>query len=124
MANCTPLTLCLSHALIFHRWRRFRRVAVESFSKLTVHRFHPIQGREAINLALALIMNPSNPLQHLQRHAASIMLSINYDFPPVESEDDPAVVGITTHNDRLLYELQPGNRLVEFFTWMRYIPSR
>ncbi len=119
-----PLTFRLLHALIFHRWRRFRRVAVESFSKSVVHRFHSIQGREAINLALALIMDPSNPPQHLQRHAASIMLSINYSLPPVDSEDDPAVVGITTHNDRLLYELQPGSRLVEFFTWMRYIPSR
>ncbi|KAI9457946.1 cytochrome P450 [Lactarius psammicola] len=105
-------------------WRRFRRVAVESFSKSTVHRFHPIQGREAIVLALSLIKNPSNPLQHLMRHAASIMMSTNYDYPPLESEADAAVVGITTHNDRLLYELQPGNRLVEFFTWLRYIPSR
>ncbi|KAI9457954.1 cytochrome P450 [Lactarius psammicola] len=105
-------------------WRRFRRVAVEGFSKSTVPRFHPIQGREAITLALALIMNPSNLLRHLQRHAASNMLSINYHFPPVDSEDDPAVVGITNHNDRLLHELQPGNRLVEYFTWMRYIPSR
>ncbi len=118
-----PLTHCLSHALIFHRWRRFRRVAVESFSKLTVHRFHPIQGREAIILALELMKNPSNPLQNLQRHTASIMLSINYHFPPVVSEDDPTLVGILGHVTRLLYDLQPGNRLVEYFNWMRYIPS-
>jgi len=44
-------------------------------------------------LALALIKNPSNPEKHLQRHASSIMLSVNYHFPPVDSEDDPAVVG-------------------------------
>jgi len=124
MATCTLLTLCLSHALIFHRWRRFRRFAVESFSKSVAPRFHPIQGREAITLALALITNPSNPLRHLRRHSSSIMLTINYDWPPVDSEDDPAVVGITNHAIRLLNELQPGKRLVEFFTWMRYIPTR
>ena len=129
MATCTPLTLCLSHvlifhALIFHRWRRFRRVAVEGFSKSVVHRFHPIQGREAITLALALMLNPSNLLQHLQRHGASIMLTINYHLPPVDSEDDPAVVGITGHAERLTHELQPGNRLVEYFYWMRHIPGR
>src|SRR6266702_997175 len=124
MATCTPLILCHSHAPIFRRWRRFRRVVVEGFSKSVVHRFHPIQGREAIMLALALIKSPSNPERHLQRHASSIMLSVNYNFPPVDSEDDPAVVGVTNHVERMLHEMQPGARLVEFFTWMRYIPSR
>ena len=110
--------------LIFHRWRRFRRVAVEGFSKSAVEDFHPIQGREAIMLALALMKSPSALEKHLQRHAWSIMLSINYHFPPVDSEDDPIVVGVAKHVDRLLREMQPGARLVEFFTWMRYIPSQ
>ncbi|KAI9447043.1 cytochrome P450 [Lactarius psammicola] len=105
------------------QWRRFRRVAVEGVSKTIVPRFYPIQTREAIILALALIKSPSNPLQHLQRHTASIMLSINYHSPPVDS-DDPAVVGILDHVMRLLHELQAGNRLVEYFPWLRHVPSR
>ncbi|KAI9445683.1 cytochrome P450 [Lactarius psammicola] len=105
-------------------WRRFRRVVVEGFSKSIVHHFHPIQVREAVMLALALIKSPSDPGKHLQRHAASIMLSVNYQFPPVDSEDDPTVVGFENHVERTLYQMQPGTRLVEFFTWMRYIPSR
>ncbi len=52
------------------------------------------------------------------------MLTINYHLPPVDSEDDPAVVGITGHAERLTHELQPGNRLVEYFYWMRHIPGR
>jgi hypothetical protein len=52
------------------------------------------------------------------------MFSANYHFPPVDSEDDPVVVGATNHVDRMLHEMQPGARLVEFLTWMRYIPSR
>ena len=108
---------------IFHRWRRFRRVAVESFTKSIVHRFYPIQGREALMLALAMIKSPSDPEKPFQRHASSIMFSINYDFPPVESEDDPAVVATTYLVERMLDEMQPGARLVEFFPWMRYIPS-
>jgi hypothetical protein len=110
--------------LTFHRWRRFRRVAVEGFTKSVVHRFYPIQGREALMLGLTLIKSPSNPEKHFERHASSIMLSINYDFPPVESEDDPAIVASTYHVQRMLHEMQLGTRLVEFFTWMRYIPSR
>jgi hypothetical protein len=110
--------------LIFRRWRRFRRVAVEGFTKSVVPRFYPIQGREALMLALALIKNPSHPEKPFQRHASSIMFSVNYHFPPIESEDDPAVVASTDHVERMLHEMQPGTRLVEFLTWMRYVPSR
>ena len=118
-------TLTFTYAcLTYHRWRRFRRVAVEGFSKSVVPHFYPIQGREAIMVALALIKSPSDLEKHLQRHASSIMLTINYHFPPVESEDDPIVVGVTKHAERIVHELKPGARLVEFFNWMRYIPSR
>ena len=113
-----------SFGLIFVRWRRFRRVAVEGFSKSVVPNFYPVQGREALKLGLSLIRSPSAPEQHFQRHASSIMLSINYHFPPVESEDDPVVVGVAKHVERVVHEMEPGARLVEFFTWMKYIPSR
>ena len=109
--------------LIFHRWRRLRRVAVEGYSKSIVHHFYPIQGREALMLALAMIKSPSDPEKPFERHASSIMFSVNYDSPPVESEDDPTIVATTHHVERLLHEMQPGTRLVEFFTWMKYIPN-
>ena len=124
MVTCRPPTPCLLHSLITHRWRRFRRVAVEGFSKSVIHQFHPIQDREATILALAILKNPSNLEKHFQRHASSIMLSVNYHFPPVDAEDDPDVVGAVKHLERLMHEMRPGTRLVEFFTWMRYIPSR
>ncbi|KAH8977890.1 cytochrome P450 [Lactarius hatsudake] len=105
-------------------WRRFRRVAVEGFYKSAVKHFHPIQGREALMLALALMKNPSTLRKHLQRHAWSIMFTVNYHFQPIDSEDDPFIVGLAKQTERLLHETSPGARLVEFFTWMRYIPSR
>ncbi|KAH8985567.1 hypothetical protein EDB92DRAFT_1356158 [Lactarius akahatsu] len=89
--------------------RRFRRVAVEGFSKPAAQHFHPIQNREAIMLALALVKSPPNLEKHLHRHASSIMLSINYHLPPVESEDDPNVVGVETHVRRLSHEMNPGD---------------
>jgi hypothetical protein len=52
------------------------------------------------------------------------MLSVNYHLPPVESEDDPNIVGVDNQVRRMLHEMQPGARLVEFFPWLRYIPSR
>ena len=113
-----------SFGLIFVRWRRFRRVAVEGFSKSVVPNFYPVQGREALRLGLSLIRSPSDPEKHFQRHASSIMLSVNYHFPPVESEDDPVVVELAKLVEHTVHEMEPGARLVEFFTWMKYIPSR
>ncbi|KAI9450882.1 cytochrome P450 [Lactarius psammicola] len=104
-------------------WRRFRRPAVEGFSKSVVRDFYPIQSREAIMLALALIGNVPTEM-HFKRHAWSIMLSINYHLPPVETVNDPVIVGIVNHSRRVAQELRPGARLVEYFPWMRYIPSR
>ncbi|KAI9450881.1 cytochrome P450, partial [Lactarius psammicola] len=103
-------------------WRRFRRPTVEAFSKTAVQHFHPIQNREAIMLALAFLKNPPSPEQ-FHRHMWSSLLSINYHHPPVESEDDPVVAGVAGHVLRIMHEVHPGMRLVEFFPWMKYIPS-
>ncbi|KAH9163988.1 cytochrome P450 [Lactarius sanguifluus] len=100
-------------------WRRLRHPVVEGFSKSVVPDFYPIQSREAIMLALSLIKSPPM-IKHFQRHSWSIILSINYYLPPVESEDDPVIVGIVNHVQRL----EPGARLVEYFPWMRYIPNK
>ncbi|KAI9452373.1 cytochrome P450 [Lactarius psammicola] len=116
--------LTLSFSLFGDLWHRFRRVAVEGFSKSASQHFHLIQSREAIMLALELMKSPPSPEKHFRRHASSIMLSIIYHLPPTESEEDPIVVGITDHVDRILAEVQPGSRLVEYFPWMKYIPSR
>jgi hypothetical protein len=96
---------------------------VEGFSKSAVKDFYPIQSREAIMLALAMMRSP-HMKKHFQRHAWSIVLSINYHLPPIESENDPVIVGIVNSVQRVLLEMQPGARLVEYFPWMRYIPSR
>ncbi|KAF8273305.1 cytochrome P450 [Lactarius quietus] len=105
------------------RLRRYRRVAGEGFSKSAVQRFHPIQNREAIMLTLSLMKDPIQE-KYLRRHGASIMFSVNYHFPPVESEDDPCVVGIANHIHRAQREIEPGARLVEYLPWLRYVPRR
>ena len=115
---------CLISTLIHYRVRRFRRVAAEDFSRSVVQRFHPIQNREAIMLALVMMKSPLNLEKHFNRHAWSIMLSVNYHLPPVKSEDDPSVVRANEHVRRMMYEVQPGTRLVEIFPWLRHIPSR
>jgi len=66
----------------------------------------------------------SNAFLHLRcRASASTALSVLYDLPMVLSIDDPAVVKINTFNVISTEYGQLGNYLVEFFTWMKYIPS-
>ncbi|KAF8264521.1 cytochrome P450 [Lactarius quietus] len=105
-------------------WRHLHHVTVEGFSKSAAPNFYPIQGRETLMLALAMIKSPPDPEKPFQRHTSSIMLSVNYNFLPVESEDDPVVIRVVKHMEHIVHKSWPGAHLVEFFTWMRYIPSR
>ena len=57
------------------------------------------------------------------RASASTVLSVVYDLPMVTSTDDPTVVRVNGFRDIFRDYGQLGNYLVEFFTWMKYIPS-
>ena len=50
-------------------------------------------------------------------------MSIVYDHPPIKSEDEPSVVRINDFVERIVRAAYPGAHLVEFFTWMRYLPE-
>ena len=54
---------------------------------------------------------------------ASTALSVVYDLPTVSSVDDPIVTKVNAFGDRIAHYAFPGSYLVEFFTWMKYIPS-
>ena len=53
----------------------------------------------------------------------STALSVVYDLPMVLSTDDPTVVKTNAFNDIFISYGNLGNYLVEFFPWMKYIPS-
>jgi len=55
--------------------------------------------------------------------AASTILSVVYDLPTVRSPDDPTVIKVNQFLERYLHYAIPGNYYVEFFTWMKYLPS-
>jgi hypothetical protein len=46
-----------------------------------------------------------------------------YDTPALLSEDDPKITRINDFAERLVSAAYPGAYLVEYFTWMRYLPS-
>ena len=51
------------------------------------------------------------------------MLSVVYDLPTVTSPDNPTVTKVNAFMERISQYGVPGSYLVEFFTWMKYIPS-
>ena len=57
------------------------------------------------------------------RVSASTLLSVVYDLPMVSSTDDPTVAEVNRFLEIGVEYGQLGNYLVEFFTWMKYIPS-
>ncbi|KAF7374028.1 hypothetical protein MSAN_00283400 [Mycena sanguinolenta] len=104
-------------------WRKMRRVAQEALSKNFTHKFHAIQAKEAILLTHSLLVDPTPWDSHLRRTTASTLLSMVYDTPPLISEKDPRIIRVNDFMERLGRAGYPGAYLVEYFTWMRYLPS-
>ena len=119
---CPPKIL----KLIFsnHSWRRTRRAAHESLTKVAVRDYHPILRKEAIILATAILETPDPAEKHFQRFAASAIMSILYDYPTLENEHDKTLGEIHAFIDRMSVAAAPGAHLVELFPWMMLIPER
>lgn len=54
---------------------------------------------------------------------ASGLLSALYDMPPTLSPDDPVITKLDDFDKFLMHAVYPGTYLVEFFTWMKYLPA-
>jgi hypothetical protein len=105
-----------------------RRAAHEALTKRAVQNYHPIQTKEATILASSLL-SPSGSdglglEKQFHRLAASTILSIVYDYPTLESIDDPILEQIEAYNLRISHAVTPGSFYVDFFPWMMYIPER
>ncbi|KAA1470676.1 cytochrome P450 [Dentipellis sp. KUC8613] len=105
-------------------WRRMRKAAHEGLHKGVITIFLPTQYDEALVLTCGVLSHPQNWDAHLRRASASATMSLVYDTPPIESEDDPSVKSINDCVARLTCAAAPGAHLVELFPWMMHIPSR
>ena len=101
-----------------------RKAANEGFSKSSVKRFYEKQTTESILLASDCLITPTQWDGHFRRAAASAILSIVYGCPPITSEEDNTIKLINDFASRISRAAYPGTYWVEFFPWMRHIPSR
>jgi hypothetical protein len=101
-----------------------RKAANEGFNKGSARKFHEKQATEAILIAHDCLNKPAQLDQHFRRAAASMVMSVVYGHPAITSESDHIVEVVNDFASRLTRAAYPGAHLVEFFTWMRHIPSR
>jgi hypothetical protein len=104
-----------------------RRATSDSFSKNAVRNYRAIQIREAVLLAWSMFSKPAgrDVDKQFRRTAASVIMSVVYDLPPVESDNDLNLSRVKEYMERMLATTTTaGTHWVEFFPWMRYIPSR
>jgi hypothetical protein len=100
-----------------------RRASHEALTKVAVLRYHPIQTKEATILVSALLADPENREQHIQRAATSTIMSVLYDYPTLASAQDKAVQDM----DRTAHWVARTTFwffLVSFLPWMMHIPQR
>jgi hypothetical protein len=100
------------------------KAADEAFSKNSIKGFYETQMTEAVLLACDLLVNPAQWDRHLRHAAASETLSVVYGYPTLTSEQDHIVVAINDFSERIFKEAFMGAHLVQFFPWLRHLPSR
>ena len=71
-----------------------------------------------------MLENPDALDKHIQRSSASATMSILYDYPTLENEQDKTLTGIYAFIDRMSAASTPGAHLVEVFPWMIHFPER
>ncbi|KAH9058307.1 cytochrome P450 [Lactarius vividus] len=117
----------LIFALLSHvddRWRRSRRAAHQCLTKAAVRDYHNVLRKEGILLTSAMLANPGALEKHFQRTATSATMSILYDYPTLESENDKNLNEILAYAECTSRATAPGAYLVELFPWMLHIPER
>ena len=105
-------------------WRRTRRAGHEMLTKVAVRDYHPIFRKEAVLLASAFLKNPDTSEKHILRSSASATMSMLYDYPTIEDEQDETLNRIHEFLDRMSAAAAPGAYLADLFHWMIYIPKR
>ncbi|KAJ8082135.1 hypothetical protein PM082_007982 [Marasmius tenuissimus] len=106
-------------------WKRMRRAENEVLNKAMAPRFYPAQEEEATRLVWNMLQSSENKQwdSELQRAASSLVLSMIYNLPILQSSDDPVINRINEFVSRLTKAMYPGTYFVEFFPWMRYFPA-
>jgi hypothetical protein len=101
-----------------------RKAAHERLNKDSSKAFHEAQMAEAVLLAHNWLVDSNQWEHHLRLCTASTMRTVLYGHATRTHESDGVIEALDDFSRRLARASLPGAHLVEFFPWMRHIPSR
>lgn len=104
-------------------WRRARRAAHEAMTRGRVIEYSPIQSRQAVLLVDGILRRPQNWENEIHHAVASSILSILYDIPDNDSTENGLLKNLDEYSHAVINAAAPGAHLVEFFPWMKHVPS-
>ncbi|KAJ8086010.1 hypothetical protein PM082_004829 [Marasmius tenuissimus] len=106
-------------------WKRMRRVVDEVLNKTLAPSLYPAQEEEAVRLVWNMLQSAGYKQwdSEIQRAAGSLILSMIYNLPTLQSSNDPTINRINQFTSRFTQAIYPGTYFVEFFPWMRFFPA-
>ncbi|KAF8595469.1 cytochrome P450 [Ceratobasidium sp. AG-I] len=104
------------------RWRAQRRISHEVLHKQASKELWPVLLKQSRLTLQRLLEDSSDIAAELQRMSGSILLSTVYGYE-VTTTDDPLVKIVKTAIHSLSQAAVPSNFYVNFFPWLKYIPS-
>ncbi|CAL1708931.1 unnamed protein product [Somion occarium] len=104
-------------------WRTMRRAAHEGLNSSAARHYHAAQEKEATLIVQGMLKDSNNWDDELKRATSSMILGVIYDTPTIESCHDPKVAYVNDFVIRFVSAASPGAHYVEYFTWMKYLPS-
>ncbi|KAK0193192.1 cytochrome P450 [Armillaria mellea] len=103
--------------------RRLHKALHLNLQTKKAHAYEPIQLRNAKNLILDLLDNPSDHINHARRYAASVIMTLTYGKTTRTSYTDPEIQLINRNTVQVARSMLPGAYLVDSFPVLRYLPK-
>ncbi|GAB1318353.1 hypothetical protein MFIFM68171_08563 [Madurella fahalii] len=104
-------------------WRRWRKLLHSGFMQRQSETYRPIQSLESKVLMHDLLTNPAGFRTHLERYAASVIVTVTYGRRVEDVRTDVVVRLNAESMDRLTSVNIPGKFAVERYPALKYVPS-
>ncbi|KAI2641388.1 cytochrome P450 [Hypomontagnella submonticulosa] len=104
-------------------WRRWRKLLHSGFMQRQSETYRPIQSLESKVLMRDLVKTPAAFRKHLERYAASVIVTVTYGRRVEDVDTDIVVRRNGESMDRLTQVNIPGKYAVERYPALKYVPS-
>ncbi|KAI1080805.1 cytochrome P450 [Whalleya microplaca] len=104
-------------------WRRWRKLLHSGFMQRQSKTYRPIQSLESKILIYDLLRAPKGFRKHLERYAASVIVTVTYGRRVEDVNTDAVVQSNAESMGRLTSVNIPGKFAVERYPVLKYVPS-